>query len=171
MHIDEPKLSENYFIRFWNFFAGIAFNVAPVKADFVKQEDIVAHFLQRGHQNAEDLVRSILKSRQYGSEIEIVQFYCLYPLMHDTMCGKRRKTTVSVWSEEGEIDMLRLVSSPTDYKLQVIENGLKPNKVYSCHFSIAGVNTKKSMRDERSKNISIKSRVKTARKPSYLLKS
>ena len=109
MHIDEPKLSENYFIRFWNFFAGIAFNVAPVKADFVKQEDIVAHFLQRGHQNAEDLVRSILKSRQYGSEIEIVQFYCLYPLMHDTMCGKRRKTTVSVWSEEGEIDMLRLV--------------------------------------------------------------
>ena len=109
MHIEEPKLSENYFIRFWNFFAGIAFNVAPVKADFVKQEDIVAHFLQRGHQNAEDLVRSILKSRQYGTDIEIVQFYCLYPLMHDTMCGKRRKTTVSVWSEEGEIDMLRLV--------------------------------------------------------------
>ena len=59
----------------------------------------------------------------------------------------------------------------TGYKLYVTENGLETGKVFSCRFSIAGVNTKKSMRDERWKNIFIKSRVKTARMPSYLLKS
>ena len=105
--VSSKQLDELLFARFWYYFSGVLFNVAATKSDYVRQDDIVRHFEQKGYGNAFDITKNMLKARHLGNEIPIINFYCLYPALSESMSGKRRKTTMSVWSdEEEEIDML-----------------------------------------------------------------
>ena len=102
INIDDGKLTEQSFLRFWYYFTSIVYNIAPERTNTIKQSQIVFFFEQRGAKFAQDIVKNVLKMRQLGHEISLVQFYSIYPLLVEGMKGKRHKTTVSIWSDEDE---------------------------------------------------------------------
>ena len=105
INIPDGQLTEQAFIRFWYYWTSLIYNIAPKRTNTIKQSDIVFFFESRGHGLAQDVIKSVLKLRQLGNEVNIVQYYTIYPLLIDGMKGRRHRTTgncnKSLWTSLG----------------------------------------------------------------------